>query len=53
VRVVTTGPIDEHHPHTVALEFLHDHHLVHEVAGQPVRRADQYQVEGCLGRLVA
>jgi hypothetical protein len=45
VRVVAQGPVTEHHPHPAALQLLHDHHLVHEVAGQPVRRADQDRVE--------
>src|SRR6266545_952732 len=53
VRVVGERPIAEHHRHTAALQFLQDHHLVGEVAGQPVRRADHRHVERRAGCMVA
>jgi hypothetical protein len=53
VWVVATRPIDEHHPHAPAFQLLQHHHLVHEVAGQPIGRGHQHHVEGCPRRLVA
>jgi hypothetical protein len=37
VWVVADRPVTEHYPHAAALQFLQDHHLVHEVASQPIR----------------
>jgi hypothetical protein len=53
VRVVATRPVTEHHPHATALQFLQDHHLVHEVAGQPARRGHQHHVQRRPRRMVA
>jgi hypothetical protein len=53
VRVVAEGSIDKHHPHAPAFQLLQHHHLVHEVAGQPIRRGHQHDVEGRLRRMVA
>ena len=53
VRVVSERPIDEHHRHAAALQLLQHHHLVHEVAGQPVRRSHQHHVKGRAGCVVA
>jgi hypothetical protein len=51
--IVAWRPVDEHYLHAAALQLLQHHHLVHEVAGQPVRRGDQHHVKGRPRRLVA
>jgi hypothetical protein len=53
VRVVAERPIAEHHLNAAALQLLQDHHLVHEVAGQPIRRGNQHHVERRAGCVVA
>jgi hypothetical protein len=53
MRIVAERPIDEHHPHPTPFQLLQHHHLVHEVAGQPIRRGHQHNIEGCPRRLVA
>jgi hypothetical protein len=53
VRVVAWRPIAEHHLNAPAFQLLQHHHLVHQLAGQPVRRGDQHHVEGGPRRLVA
>jgi hypothetical protein len=52
VRVVAERPVTEHHPHATAFQLLQHYHLVHEVAGQPIRRGDQDHVERCPRRMV-
>jgi hypothetical protein len=53
VRVVAERPITKHHPDATSLQLLQDHHLVHEVAGQPIWRGDHDHVEGCPRGMVA
>jgi hypothetical protein len=53
VRIVCERSIDEHHPHAPAFQLLQHHHLVHQLAGQAIRRSHQDHVERRLGRPVA
>src|SRR5512132_2014960 len=51
--VVAQGAVAEHHPHAAAFQLFQDHHLVHEVAGQPVRRTNHHHIERRAGCVVA
>jgi hypothetical protein len=51
--VIAQGAVAEHHPHAAAFQLFQDHHLVHEVAGQPVRRTNHHHIERRAGCVVA
>jgi hypothetical protein len=51
--IVAERPVTNHHPHATALQLLQDHHLLHEVASQPVRRADHHEIKRGSCRVVA
>ena len=49
LRAVAARPLHELHPDTAAGELLDQQRLVGELAGQPVRRVDEHDVQAALG----
>jgi hypothetical protein len=53
VGILTHGAVEELHLAAVPLQFLQQQDLVHVVAGQAIRRGDQYPVHARQGNLIA